>query len=83
MFVHAKVTLYFNFKRQGRCLQALRMRVNTNFGPPCRDAPITWKKRWKKDADLVVDYYIIPIIVISELRTKLKIIAYLTKVDTS
>ena len=43
MFLHAKITLYLNYQREGLCLQALRMRVNIDFGKPCRNDPIKWK----------------------------------------
>ena len=37
MLLHAKIILYFNFEREGLCLQALRMRVNIPFGLLCWD----------------------------------------------
>ena len=37
MFLHAKITLYFNIQRERFCLPALHMRVNIHAGPPCRD----------------------------------------------
>ena len=45
MFLHVKITLYFNFEREGLCLQTFDTRANINFGPPCRDDAMTLKKK--------------------------------------
>ena len=45
IFLHVKITtLYFNFEREGLCLQFLRMRASNCFGPSYRDDAVTWKK---------------------------------------
>ena len=44
IFLHVKITtLYFNFEREGLCLQFLHMRANNCFGPSYRDDAVTWK----------------------------------------
>ena len=41
MFLHAKITIYFNFERKGLCLQTLCMPVNIHLDPTCRGGAIT------------------------------------------
>ena len=42
-FLHAKI-LFFQFRSEGLCLQALCVRVNIYFGLLCRDDAIMWRK---------------------------------------
>lgn len=52
IFLHVKITtLYFNFEREGLCLQFLRMRASNCFGPSYRDDADTWKKRFPEKWD--------------------------------
>ena len=52
VFLHVKITtLYFNFEREGLCLQLLHMRANNCFGPSYRDDADTWKKRFPEKWD--------------------------------
>ena len=36
-FLHAKITLYFNFEQEEFFLKAFHMYVNIYFGPLCQD----------------------------------------------
>ena len=49
MFLHTKITLYFNLERHKLCLQAFWMRVIIYFGPHRQDDAITWKKSSQRD----------------------------------